>query len=278
MSVQKSCPDRSEVNGWFLLLRHCDAAAARALLGLHRGADRDELGDVAAELLQLDVQPHADDAVRPQRVGLGLHPAHGQLARVVHGLGQDVELLVLAPPAELEAHVVDRAAEHQAQRPETGLADQQELVDRQVRGEDGRRPGPGCSSASRRIASCGTPDGACASAAVRSVSCCSVIASPWASSAVVSGNVRRRVLSVSAPAGPARPAGASGRARGRAGWARRAAAPGGRTGRSAVPMIVTSAMWSRPCCWDGHSRSRIRMFMSAITTASAPCARTSFSS
>src|SRR6185312_3487477 len=35
--------------------------------------------------------------------------------------------------------VIDRAAEDQAERPESDLADQQELVDRQVRGED--RPG-----------------------------------------------------------------------------------------------------------------------------------------
>jgi hypothetical protein len=103
-------------------------------------ADRDELGDVGAELLQLHVQPDADDPVGAQRVGLGLHPGHGQLARVVHGLGQYVEFLVAAPAADLQPDVVDRAAEYQAERPEADLPDQQELVDRQVGGED--RAGP----------------------------------------------------------------------------------------------------------------------------------------
>jgi hypothetical protein len=114
----------------------CHSPAARARLGLDRRADRDELGDVVAELLHLDVQPDADDAVRAERVRLGLHPGHRQLPGVVHGLGQHVELLVLAPAADLQAHVVDRAAEHQPERAEPGLADEQELVDRQVGGED----------------------------------------------------------------------------------------------------------------------------------------------
>jgi hypothetical protein len=121
-----------------LLLRQLSTPGA--LLGLDRRADRDELGDVRAELLHLHVQPDADDPVGAQRVGLGLHPGHGQLTRVVHGLGQHVELLVAAPPADLQADVVDRAAQDQAERAEPGLADQEELVDRQVRGED--RAGP----------------------------------------------------------------------------------------------------------------------------------------
>ncbi|HEY6491904.1 MAG TPA: hypothetical protein VIZ43_01420 [Trebonia sp.] len=107
-------------------------AAAGAWLGLDRGADRDELGDVRAELLHLDVQPHAHDAVGAERVRLGLHPGHRELARVVHRLGEDVQLLVLAPPAHLQPNVVDRRAKDQPERPEPGLADEQELVDRQV--------------------------------------------------------------------------------------------------------------------------------------------------
>jgi hypothetical protein len=112
-------------------------AAACALFSLDGRADRDEFGDVGAELLQLHVQPDADDAVGLQRVGLGLHPGHGQLTRVVHGLGEHVKLLVGAPPAYLQSDVVDGAAQDQAERPEPGLADQQELIDRQVGRENG---------------------------------------------------------------------------------------------------------------------------------------------
>ena len=125
------------MNGSFLLLRQFrDPAAARAFLGVHGGPDGDELGDVAAEFLHLDVQPDADDPVRTQFLGLGFHPAHRQLARVIHGLRQDIEFLVLAPPPDLQPDVVDRAAQHQAERAETDLPHQQELIDRQIRRED----------------------------------------------------------------------------------------------------------------------------------------------
>jgi hypothetical protein len=59
---------------------------------------------------------------------------------VVHGLGEDVEFLVLPPAADLQAHVVDGAAQDQAERAEAHLPHQQELVHGQVRGEDGTRP------------------------------------------------------------------------------------------------------------------------------------------
>ena len=94
---------------------------ALADLGLHRGADGEELGDVRAPLLQLDRQPHRDDAVRAEHVGLGLHPGHRQLPGVVHRLGQHVHLLVLAPPADLQADVVDGGAEHQPEWSEAGV-------------------------------------------------------------------------------------------------------------------------------------------------------------
>ena len=116
-----------------------DPAAAGVRLGLDRGADRDELGDIVAELLHLDVKADADDAVRAERVRLGLHPGHRQLPGVVERLGEHGELLVLAPAADLEADVVDRSAEDQAKRPEARLSDQQELVHREVGGKD--RPG-----------------------------------------------------------------------------------------------------------------------------------------
>src|ERR1700722_7505630 len=113
-----------------------DAAAARVRLRLDRGADRDELGDVRAELLQRDVEADADDAVRAERVRLRLHPGHRQLPGVVQRLGEHGELLVLAPAADLEADVVDRGAQDQAKRAEARLTDQQELFHREVGGED----------------------------------------------------------------------------------------------------------------------------------------------
>jgi ABC-type multidrug transport system fused ATPase/permease subunit len=117
-----------------------DASAAGPVLGLDRRAHRDEFGDVRAELLHFHLEPHADNPVRPQRVGLGLHPGHRQLPGVVHGLRQHVQLLVPAPAADLKPHVVDGRTEHQPQRPEADFADQQELVHRQVRCEDRPRP------------------------------------------------------------------------------------------------------------------------------------------
>ena len=58
------------------------AAAARARFGLDRRADRDEFGDVGAELLHLHVQPDPDDAVgaaaRPPRPPSGSWPARAR--------------------------------------------------------------------------------------------------------------------------------------------------------------------------------------------------------
>src|ERR1051326_9012893 len=131
ISVQKSCPDRSEVNGWFLLLRQFSTPPPPA--------PGSALTAVPTAMNSAMSAPDSDDAVRAQRVRLGLHPAHGELTGVVHGLGEHVELLVAAPAADLQPDMVDRAAEDQAERPEADLADQQELVDREVGRED--RPG-----------------------------------------------------------------------------------------------------------------------------------------
>ena len=49
-----------------------------------------------APLVPAHVEPHADDPVRAELVGLLLHARHGQLAGVVHRLRQHVHLLVLA--------------------------------------------------------------------------------------------------------------------------------------------------------------------------------------
>jgi len=47
-------------------------------------------------------------------VGLGAHPGHGQFPGVVHGLREDLQLLVLAPPADLQADVSDPEAVERA--------------------------------------------------------------------------------------------------------------------------------------------------------------------
>lgn len=60
-------------------------------VGLHGGPDGEELGYVAAPLLELHLQPHPDDAVGPEDAGFGLHPVHRELAGVIHRLGQHVE-------------------------------------------------------------------------------------------------------------------------------------------------------------------------------------------
>src|SRR5262249_161521 len=54
-----------------------DAAAARALLGLDGGADRDELRDVRADLLQLPAQPAPPPAL-PAPPPSGPWPARGR--------------------------------------------------------------------------------------------------------------------------------------------------------------------------------------------------------
>ena len=65
-----------------------------------RGADREELGGVRAPGVAVLAQLHPDDALRVERLGLGLHPAHGQLAGVVERLGELLELDVRADVAD----------------------------------------------------------------------------------------------------------------------------------------------------------------------------------
>jgi hypothetical protein len=72
----------------------------------------------------------------PQLIGLLLHARHRELARVIHRLSQHAELLALVPHRLLETDVVDRAAEHESDRLEPSLLDEQELVDREVAGEE----------------------------------------------------------------------------------------------------------------------------------------------
>ena len=91
-----------------------------------------------APVVAADVEANADDAVGAELVGLLLHPGHRELAGLVHRLGEHLHLLALLPLRLLVADVVDRAADHQPERLKAGLADEQELVDRQVAGEQAR--------------------------------------------------------------------------------------------------------------------------------------------
>ena len=121
-------------------------SAVRALAGQvpDGGAGCDELQAALAPGVHLHPELHADDAVRAEVIGLGLHARHRELARVVHGLGEDLELLILAPPADLEADVVDRRPDDEAERLEASLAEQDVLRHRQVRSEYAGRAGTRC--------------------------------------------------------------------------------------------------------------------------------------
>ena len=57
-------------------------------LCLHGGADGEELDDVRAPRVAVDVEAHADDAVGAELVGLLLHARHRELARAVQRLRQ----------------------------------------------------------------------------------------------------------------------------------------------------------------------------------------------
>ena len=99
----------------------------------------DELSQVGAPFVAPDVEPDAHDPVGAELICLLLHARHRELSGVVHRLGQNAHLLVLIPHRLLEADVVDRAAEHQAERLESRLLDEQELIDRQIAGEEAAR-------------------------------------------------------------------------------------------------------------------------------------------
>ena len=93
-----------------------------------RSADRDELRDVVAPLFMVDLQTHADDAVRAELMRFFLHPVHREFARVVHRLRQHGHLLVLRPRRLLVSHMVDRAANDEADRVEARFLDEQKLA------------------------------------------------------------------------------------------------------------------------------------------------------
>ena len=105
---------------------------ALALQVPHGGAGGHELQHVHAPRVHLHLQLHAHDAVRAQVLRFGLHAGHGELSGVIHGLGQHLQFLVLAPATHLQADVIDRRAENEAERLEAGLAQQHVLGHRQV--------------------------------------------------------------------------------------------------------------------------------------------------
>ncbi len=99
------------------------------------GTRSQELEHVLAPGIHLHLELHADDAVGAEVIGFGLHPRHRQLPGVVHGLRQDLELLILAPAADLQPDVIDRRPDNEAERLEACLTEEHVLRHRQVRGE-----------------------------------------------------------------------------------------------------------------------------------------------
>ena len=86
-------------------------------------------------------QLHADDALGVQRLGLGLHPAHRELAGVVERLGElrrsrrSARCCCIACQKPLVGDVVDAGAHHHAQRRVAGLDERPEVLPGQVGGE-----------------------------------------------------------------------------------------------------------------------------------------------
>ena len=67
-----------------------------------------------APFLPPDFQPHADNAVGPNRVRFFFHAGHGKLAGVVHGLRQRFQLHALGHGGFLPADMVNAGPNHQA--------------------------------------------------------------------------------------------------------------------------------------------------------------------
>ena len=98
------------------------------LVGNHRGAEGEELDDVAAPavvvLVQLDL--HDPEHAVTDVLGLFLHALHRELARVIEGLGVLLELDVLTGLTHRLDHaamrdVVDAVPHDQAHRSLAGL-------------------------------------------------------------------------------------------------------------------------------------------------------------
>ena len=59
---------------------------------LHRRTDGDELGDLIAPSMEIDLEAHADDSVGPQGIRLFFEALHRELARMVERRGHSLEL------------------------------------------------------------------------------------------------------------------------------------------------------------------------------------------
>src|SRR6516162_9669102 len=81
----------------------------------------------------------ADHGIGSRSLRLLGQSAEGKLGGVVHGLGHDLHLARVAVDREtpiLPADMVDRAARDLGQRLEPALTRQEELVDREIGGEE----------------------------------------------------------------------------------------------------------------------------------------------
>ena len=101
-----------------------------------RGPNGEELRRVSGRAEAAHLEPNADHSICAEGGGLLLHPLHGELACMVERPGQHLELLVADQPPALKADVVDRRAEHEAERLEARVLDEQVLVDGKVGSED----------------------------------------------------------------------------------------------------------------------------------------------
>src|SRR5216683_617705 len=130
---------RSQADGLGLHALHRQFAGIAIGLAAARAngrANGDELGQRLAPLVARDFQSHTHDAISSELVSLLFHARHCQFAGMVHSLGQNDHLLVLAPSCLLITDVIDRTAHDEANRVKTRLADQQELIHTQVAGEE----------------------------------------------------------------------------------------------------------------------------------------------
>jgi hypothetical protein len=101
-------------------------------VNLDRGTDGNELSGVLAPFVVVDVKAHTDDAVGTEFGRFFFHARHGQLARVVHRLGEFGQLLTLAPFSSLDARVIDGRTHNETNGMKSDFFDQQEFIHRQV--------------------------------------------------------------------------------------------------------------------------------------------------
>src|ERR1035441_5061148 len=86
--------------------------------------DGEEFRHVLAPLVAPDVQANPPHAVSVELVGFLFHAGHGELACLVHRLGENLHLLALLPLRLLVADVINRATDDKSQRLKSRLADE----------------------------------------------------------------------------------------------------------------------------------------------------------